>query len=150
MVPTRFLQRMTVGLDRIVAALARIGISEDFIRFGTVGTFGFCLDTTTIYALRTFVGLYAAGVAGYLISASANWALNRAWTFQHQSHEPHLLQWPKFLAANAIGFVINRGLFFILISISTLCRQQPVLAVLAGTMTGLGFNYFLSKRFVFR
>ncbi len=137
-------------MDRIVAALARSGFSADFIRFGIVGSLGFCLDTTTIYTLRALIGLYTAGVMGFLISASANWALNRLWTFQHQNHESAHIQWPKFVVANAVGFTVNRGLFFMLISVSVSCHRQPVFAVLAGTMAGLGFNYFLSKKFVFR
>jgi len=150
MAPPSLLHRMTHGLDKIVAAIARIGFSEDFIRFGIVGTLGFCLDTTTIYSLRALVGLYTAGVAGFFISASANWALNRFWTFQHRSHESAHIQWPKFVVANTAGFTVNRGLFFVLISISVVCYRRPVLAVVAGTLSGLGFNYFLSKKFVFR
>lgn len=137
-------------LDALVASAARFGLSADFLRFGIVGGLGFCWDTGTVYALRHFVGLYAAGAAGFLVAASANWALNRIWTFKDRKHEAARRQWSKFLAANGVGFVINRGVFFILVSISIVCRHHPVLAIFAGTMAGLTFNYFLSKRFVFR
>lgn len=137
------------GLDLGVALLARTGLSEDFIRFGVVGTLGFVWDTATVYALRGLIGLYFAGVVSYCVASSANWALNRIWTFRHRQHGAAHVQWAKFFAANLIGFVFNRGTYFTLISVSSLCHHQPVLAIIAGSAAGLCFNYFLSKRYVF-
>ncbi|MDR3521837.1 MAG: GtrA family protein [Acidocella sp.] len=135
--------------NRLAAAAARLNISEDFIRFGVVGTMGFCWDTATVYALKGFINLYAAGAAGFFVAATANWAANRFWTFAHKDHGAMHVQWAKFLAANAVGFVFNRGSFFILITVSLLCRRQPVYAIITGSFAGLTFNYFLSKRYVF-
>ena len=136
-------------LDDVVAIVSRTGMSESFIRFGIVGTMGFMWDTGTVYSLRNFTNLYVAGIFGFFVAATANWALNRLWTFRFHTHAAPHIQWAKFLAANAIGFVFNRGAFFTLISISALCAQQPVLAIVAGSIAGLCFNYFLSKRLVF-
>ena len=120
------------GLDAAVVLLSRSGVSEKFIRFAVVGTLGFCWDTGTVYALRGLTGLYVAGVFGFLVAATANWGVNRIWTFRHHVHAaPH------------------RGTFFALISLSTLCHNQPVFPIIAGSIAGLCFNYFLSKRFVF-
>ncbi len=128
----------------------RLQISPDFIRFGMVGSMGFCWDTATVYALRGPLGLYAAGAIGFMVAATANWAVNRAWTFRHLEHDSAHSQWLRFIVANMIGFVFNRGTFFTLVAINRLCHQQPVLAIIAGSFAGLSFNYFLSKRFVFR
>ncbi len=138
------------GLDAIVALLARTGLNPDFIRFGIVGTLGFCWDTATVYALKAATGLYIAGLCGFLVAGTANWIVNRLWTFRHLDHIAAHHQLMRFLAVNSIGFVFNRGTFFILISISLRCREQPVLAIIAGSAAGLLFNYFLSKRFVFK
>lgn len=124
--------------------------SGTFLRFGLVGASGLCWDTATVYALRGPIGLYAAGAAGFFVAATSNWALNRLWTFRAQTHAPMHVQWANFLAVNLIGFVFNRGTFFLLISETALCREIPLLAVVSGTLAGLFFNYFLSKRFVFR
>lgn len=137
-------------LDAAVARLARFGLSETFLRFGMVGTLGFCWDTATVYALNPVAGPYSAGTCGFFVAASANWALNRAWTYRHQAHEAPHVQWLKFLIANLIGFVFNRGTYFTLITVSPVCHRHLVLAILAGSAAGLVFNYFLSKRFVFR
>lgn len=143
-------------LDRGVVLLSRLGLSENFIRFGIVGTLGFCWDTGTVYALRHHINLYAAGTCGFLVAATANWAANRLWTYRHQEHAAPHIQWARFMSANAIGFVCNRGVYFTLISkffcaaIKTdIFYTQPVLAIAAGSISGLCFNYFLSKRFVF-
>ena len=137
-------------LDAGVLLLARTGLSQDFIRFGVVGTLGFCWDTATVYATKNHFGLYIAGTLGFFVAATANWAINRIWTFRHRAHGAAHVQWLKFLAANFVGFIFNRGTFFALVTVSSLCRAQPVLAIIAGTTAGLVFNYFLSKKLVFR
>lgn len=137
-------------LDAGVLLLARTGLSADFIRFGMVGALGFCWDTSTVYATKNHFGLYVAGTLGFIVAATANWVINRYWTFRHRSQGAAHVQWLKFLAANFVGFLFNRGTFFTLVAISALCRAQPVLAIVAGTAAGLIFNYFLSKKLVFR
>jgi putative flippase GtrA len=121
-----------------------------FLRFGTVGTFGFLVDTATVYATRGALGLYGAGVVAFLVAATANWALNRAWTFRGMGSGSAHSQWAKFLAANSIGFVLNRGAYFVLVTVSTLCAANPVIAVGAGSITGMFANFTLSRRLVFR
>lgn len=145
-----FLQGLFGRLDSALSKVSQFGISEDFIRFGIVGTSGFLLDTATVYALRGWIGLYFAGAAGFLVAASVNWAINRFWSFRHKVHDTLRKQWLRFMLINSVGFVFNRGSFFVLISMSNLFYSEPVLAIVIGSFIGLGFNYFLSKRFVFR
>lgn len=141
--------QLLCGLDAGVSLLSKSGVSESFIRFTVVGVMGFCWDTGTVYTLRHLTGLYIAGTLGFLVAASANWAVNRFWTFRDHDHIAPHIQWAKFIAANFIGFIFNRGTFFTLISITVLCRNQPIFAIIAGSAAGLCFNYFLSKRLVF-
>lgn len=137
------------ALDSLVALVARLGFSEAFIRFGMIGVLGFVWDTATVYALRPFTNLYIAGTCGFFVAATLNWLFNRLWTFKAAQHAPAHIQWAKFLATNALGFVFNRGTFFLLIAISALVVAHPILGIAAGAFIGLGFNYVLSKRFVF-
>ncbi|OYV33952.1 MAG: hypothetical protein B7Z80_22605 [Rhodospirillales bacterium 20-64-7] len=135
------------GLHRAWRPDSSIGT---FLRFGLVGTVGLGWDTVTVYALRGLIGLYAAGAAGFVVAATSNWALNRLWTFRRNAHASMHTQWARFLMINLIGFIFNRGVFFILIAETLECQRVPLLAIMAGTASGLFFNYFLSKRFVFR
>jgi putative flippase GtrA len=115
-----------------------------------VGAMGFCWDTATVYALRGFANLYIAGTAGFAVAATANWVVNRVWTYRHHTHDAPHKQWLRFMMANFIGFLANRGAFFTLITVNKTFYTHPVLAIIAGSICGIGFNYLLSKRFVFR
>jgi putative flippase GtrA len=137
-------------LDGLVGLVARLGVPADFVRFGIVGCFGFCWDTGTVYALRGVVGIYVAGALGFVVAASANWVMNRWWTFRDATHDAMHVQWLRFVGVNSIGFVFNRGVFFALVALYATVRHQPVLGIMAGSAAGLTFNYFLSKTFVFR
>ena len=120
-----------------------------FLRFGTVGGIGFVIDTAVVYALRGALGLYGAGMVSYLVAASCNWALNRAWTFRGLGEGPAHRQWARFMAANLVGFVLNRGTYAILVTWVPLCARQPVFAVAAGSVAGMFVNFALSRRVVF-
>lgn len=137
-------------LDRLVALAARWGLSASFIRFGMVGGLGFVWDTITVYALRPFTSLYVAGTCGFFVAATLNWLCHRFWTFKTAPRAAASVQWVKFIGANAIGFVFNRGTFFLLVGFVPLVVTYPVIGIAAGVVVGLGFNYVLSKRFVFK
>ena len=128
----------------------RSEVAAQFLRFGVVGVIGFLLDTATVYALRGALGLYGAGVAAYLVAASANWAMNRSWTFRGRGGGPAHHQWARYMLTNVAGFVLNRGTYAALVTVSALCAAQPVLAVAAGAVAGMGVNFALSRRVVFR
>ncbi|HEY6431558.1 MAG TPA: GtrA family protein [Acetobacteraceae bacterium] len=121
-----------------------------FLKFGTVGTLGFLADTAVVYALRGALGLYAAGMVSYLLVATLNWALNRVWTFRGRGSGPAHRQWARFLAANLLGLVLNRGTYAVLVTVVPLCARQPVFAVAAGSLAGMMVNFTLSRRMVFR
>jgi putative flippase GtrA len=129
---------------------SRLAVAAEFLRFGAVGAVGFCCDTAVVYALRHAIGLYAAGMASYVIAATVTWALNRIWTFRGRGAGPRHVQWARFLAANFLGFVLNRGTYAALIAAAPLARAWPVLAIIAGTAAGMFVNFFLSRRLVFR
>jgi putative flippase GtrA len=138
-------------------AIAVAALSPDrataaqFLRFGAVGAVGFLIDTATVYALRGAIGLIGAGMAAYVVAASANWLLNRSWTFRGQGRRrPAHRQWLLFLLANLLGFALNRGAYSALVLCVPLCAAQPVLAVAAGALAGMLVNFSLSRRVVFR
>ena len=138
-----------VPLSQVFQPRHHVLIGQLF-RFGVVGVCGFVVDTATVYALRGRFGLYVAGLAAFLVAGSTTWALNRAWTFRGlgRGHPMHR-QWARFLAANALGFTLNRGSYVLLVTFSALCVRFPVLATAGGAVAGMGFNFVLSRRLVF-
>ncbi len=145
-------------LDALVAWVARFGVPADFVRFGIVGCSGFCWNTGAVYALRGPLGAFLPGLwpldlaeaVGFIVAASANWVLNRWWTFSHITRGAMHVQWLRFVCVNAVGFVFNCGVYFALVASYATARNQPVLGIMAGSAAGLTCNYFLSKTFVFR
>ena len=140
---------MEAILPRLLSP-ARLAIAKQFLRFGTVGFIGFIVDNSFVYGLKGSIGLYWAGAAAYLFAATTTWGLNRLWTFRATSRGAAHKQWALFLATNAVGFVLNRGTYFILITFSTLCHDNPVIATFAGTLMGMFLNFHFSRTIVFR
>ena len=128
----------------------RVLLVQQFARFGTVGVVGAVVDVATVYAAMATLGLYAAGLLAYFTAVTTTWALNRAWTFAGRGSGSLVRQWMLFVAANGVGFVLNRGTFFLLVLMVPACAQHPVVAVLAGVGAGMFANFNLSRRVVFR
>ena len=151
---TAFLLHLSEWLPsplRAHASEARIRLLVQFGMFGMVGLIGFAIDTATVYALRHAVGLYVAGAAAYFTAATGTWFCNRIWTFRHvASAESWHMQWRRFLAANMAGFVINRGVYALLVTFVAVAARQPVIAVFAGAVAGMALNFNLSRKMVFR
>lgn len=129
---------------------SRSAVLWEFARFGSVGAAGFVVDTAVVYALRHAVGLYWAGAISFLAAASFTWLGNRVWTFRGRGGGRAHRQWLRFLAANAVGFLLNRGTYAVLVTVSPLCAAYPVLAIAAGVAAGMLLNFHFSRSLVFR
>jgi putative flippase GtrA len=136
---------------RTHASEARIRMLAQFVMFGMVGLIGFAIDTGTVYALRHAVGLYVAGLVAYFTAATGTWFCNRSWTFRHIGRSDlWYVQWRRFLTANLTGFIINRGIYALLVTFVAVAARQPVIAVFAGAVAGITLNFNLSRKMVFR
>ncbi|MBN8873110.1 MAG: GtrA family protein [Rhodospirillales bacterium] len=147
------LQRLARRLPPPLARHAtdqRLRTLVQFTQFGTVGLAGLVVDTATVYALRGPLGLYGAGLAAYATAATTTWLLNRIWTFRGQGSGPAHHQWARFVAANLVGFVLNRGAYVLCVAFIPLAARQPVIATSAGAIAGMFVNFSLSRRLVFR
>ena len=136
-------------LARMATPAQRLLLGQ-FLRFGVVGTAGFVVDATVVYAARGVLGLYGAGMLSYLFGVATTWLLNRIWTFRGLSSTAAHRQFVQFAIACLIGFFLNRGTYFILVTVSPLCASEPVLAVAAGAVAGMFVNFGLTRTFVFR
>jgi putative flippase GtrA len=129
---------------------ARHGSSE-FLLFSLVGVAGFFVDAGTLYFSSILLGLnpYLGRLVSYLAAATTTWQLNRRFTFPFaDTRRPHR-QWAKFVATNAIGGIVNYGVYVAIIINSPHTPATLMLAVAAGSLSGLVFNFFVSKHFVF-
>ena len=130
---------------------ARRKLAAQFLRFGIVGALGFMWDWLTVFTMRHVIGLTGALILAYFVAASMNWLMNRLWTFRGTGSAGSMLrQWGTFLAANSLGFLLNRGTALILVNTVAICNTHTVLALVAGTLAGMFSNFTMSRRLVFR
>lgn len=132
---------------------SRLGrLAVQFGKFGLVGVVGLVVDTAVVYALVFGAGLefFAARIPAYLAAATTTFALNRAFTFRGAADAPLYRQWATFLAANAFGGVVNYGVSVGLEAALPLAEAHPVLAVAAGSLSGMVLNFAASKHLVFK
>ena len=124
---------------------------REFLRFVMVGAAGFFVDAGALMVATTTLGLglYSGRVFSYLCAATFTWILNRRFTFA-KTEEVAVIQWLRFLGANALGGAVNYGVYAALVTFSAVAAATPVLGVAAGSAAGLIFNFLVSKYWVFR
>jgi putative flippase GtrA len=138
-------------LDRMLPPRRRAAGAE-FHRFGVVGSPGFVLDTTVLCSARS--GLYGGRILSYVAAATTTWTMNRACTLREARNRPGgaapALQWALLLAVNLAGFLVNYRPYALMVGKLPPAAAHPVLAVAAGALAGMGGNFLLSRRYVFR
>jgi len=124
---------------------------RQFLRFALVGAAGFGVDAAALmFATRVLdLDLYSGRLVSYLCAATFTWICNRRFTFAVRDGAP-VVQWLRFLGANAFGGVVNYGIYAALVTFTAIGAAWPVLGVAAGSLAGLAFNFFVSKYWVFR
>jgi putative flippase GtrA len=125
-------------------------ILRQFLRFGMIGTAGVFVDGTALYIAMHGLGLdhYSGRLLSWLVAATFTWSMNRRFTFEDK--RPPFVQWMKFLAANAVGGLVNYGVYGLLVYFSPIVAAYPIIGVGAGSIAGLFFNFTASKWMVFK
>jgi putative flippase GtrA len=106
---------------------------------------------SVLYAAMAALGIgpYLAGAFAYLVAASTTWALNRKFTFRSAAPTRPRTQWTRFVISNAVGGAVNYGVFAGLIASQVPYLSEPGVAVAAGSIAGLAFNFTISRLYVF-
>jgi putative flippase GtrA len=122
-----------------------------FLRFALVGFIGFVVDAGVLRAVVAALGinLYAGRIVSFLTAATVTWALNRSFTFRHKG-AARALQWARFVCVNAFGACVNLGTYALLVKTLLFAREYPSFAVACGSIAGMGLNFTLMRRLVFR
>ncbi len=131
----------------------RLGrLAVQFGKFGMVGLVGLVVDMAVVgVCIRVLdLDIYLSRVISYLFAATTTWGLNRVFTFRDVAHQGVLRQWAAFLAANAVGGVVNYGTYATLVASVTFFRDYPEAATAVGSVAGMLFNFAASKKYVFK
>lgn len=129
-------------------------VESRFLRFAIVGGIGFFVNEAVLFLAIRFLhlGPYAGGIFAFLITVTFTWWGNRILTFRDgAAHgcKAVCLEWFKFVSANTLGFLANYTVYVLLVTFAPAPANSPYLALAAGTLAGLIFNFTLSKRYVF-
>jgi putative flippase GtrA len=143
------------------SALSSSGLRREFLSFSVIGSIALVIDVAALWLALNLLGLglYSGRFFSYLSAATCTWWLNRRFTFKGAGNDAALRQWIKFLAANALGGVINYSTYAAIvtwtpnrmpIALEPLLFALPYGATVAGSLAGLVFNFTTSKFLVFQ
>jgi putative flippase GtrA len=123
-----------------------------FLKFSGIGVIAFLIDVVVFQAVLSLssASLYAARVVSFVVATSVAWWMNRTFTFRDAENARPDLQWARFFAANLVGGTVSYAIFVLMIAIVPLAAAYPVLALAAGSVSGVAFNFTAYLRYVFR
>ncbi|MGB8363026.1 MAG: GtrA family protein [Rhizomicrobium sp.] len=136
-----------------LSAISACLLQSRFLRFGLVGTAGFVVNEAALWVVHHLIGLnnYWSWPPAFIVAVTFTWWGNRVLTFyEHAARSSLMREWGKFVVANGLGAIANYLLYVSMLRFAPPPADNPYLALAAGTLLGLVFNFTLSKRFVFR
>ena len=133
-----------------IQSLSRLSI----LRFAVIGALGLPVDAGVLWLMTHRAGLdpYSGRVISWLCAATFTWTGNRYFTFRSRRARGALAvgrEWLRFLAANAVGGLVNVGLYATLVRFAPPPLDNLYLALMVGVLAGLVFNFTLSRILVF-
>lgn len=134
-----------------LARLSRLSL----LRFAVIGALGLPVDAGMLWLMTHRAGLdpYSGRVISWLSAASFTWLGNRYFTFRTARARGPLAmakEGLRFLAANAVGGLVNVGLYSTLVRFAPPPIDNLYIALILGVLAGLIFNFTLSKTMVFK
>jgi dolichol-phosphate mannosyltransferase len=130
--------------------LFKYPVAFQFLKFCIVGFLGLLLDTAVLVALVEFVHLdpRIAAVFGFLCAVSANYVLNRSWTFDTARATRIATSYAWFVAVCIAGLFVRLGVMHLLIEFFNMgLGYRYVLASIIGIFVATIFN-FVGTKFV--
>lgn len=130
-----------------------------FLRFATVGMKMSVIDAGGLYLLKYYFGLsvYEARAISFPVALGMGYLLNRYFTFGGFRRGHFFRQMAGHFGVHLLGGVINFLVFYILvelgyelISLKVFLPFVPLVALFIGGICGMSFNFFFSKKLVFR
>ncbi|MBV9989790.1 MAG: GtrA family protein [Alphaproteobacteria bacterium] len=120
-----------------------------FLRFAAVGAAGFVVNEAALYVAIHWLhlGKDAAWFFAFVPAVTFTWWGNRTLTFREHASDRLLAEWLRFVATNSLGALVNLAVYEALVHFT---RLDAMLALAAGVLAGMVFNFTLSKKLVFR
>lgn len=125
--------------------------SSQLFLFSLSGLIGFIIDTATLYAFKSSLGLYISRIISFACAAIATWIFNRSITFKNYKSGISIeKEFIIYILMMTSGGIINYTIYAILITNFSLVEKYPFIGIAAGSLSGLAINLSLSKFLLFR
>lgn len=126
-------------------------LKNEFVFFSLSGVAGFIVNAGIVFSL-TKAGFdpFSSQAIAFSIAVTTTWLINRRFTFAHYANQNWIREWMHYVVANSIGAVVNNATYVALVLSMAQFSREPVLAVAAGSIAGLFFNFIASRTLVFR
>jgi dolichol-phosphate mannosyltransferase len=123
-----------------------------FLKFCIVGFCGLLVDTAVLVGIVELIHLdpRIAAVFAFLCAVSANYVLDRFWTFNTARATGVATSYVRFVAVCVAGFFVRFGVMHLLIeSLDMGSEYRYVLASIIGIFVGTIFNFMGAKFIAF-
>lgn len=124
---------------------------RSLLLFAMAGGVGYLVDAGVLLLTAPYAGPYFGRILSFCSAVLATWLMNRALAFRHQ--RSGLSLWREFLRYFAVclgGGSVNLAVYSLLVFLFDWSGWWLLVAVGVGSLAGMGVNFVLSKRFVFR
>ena len=139
--------RPVLRQDRAMSGKSTTSRLTQYFWFIVAGGLGFVVDASLFLALSaTGLGPALARIPSIFAAMFTTWIINRTRTFQTTT-APSLSEFLQYVAAMAVGFLINYSTFLLLFSLSDTIRATPIIALAISTGAAMSVN-FLTARFL--
>ncbi|RZJ24626.1 MAG: GtrA family protein [Haliea sp.] len=129
-----------------------MNLPRQFLVFCAIGTLGFLVDVTVLYALAPLLGWLAGRIVSFLAAATATWWFNRRFTFAGDAAlrgGQVASQYARYLLSMLGGAAVNYGAYAATL-VLVAHPHAPALGVAIGSIAGLGINFLSARYLVFR
>lgn len=126
-------------------------ISLEIFKFAIVGTLGFLVDASILYALKNVFGLFYSRIISFTFAVFTTWLLNRSFTFSRKNklRGSPWLELIYYSTLMLIGGFINITSYSYLLLVSDTVNKYPIIGVAVGSIAGMMFNFLSSKFFIY-
>lgn len=127
---------------------------REHLQFALAGILGLVVDVLSLYLLLLAgSGFYLGRALSFLLAVIATWLVNRHYTFsagRAQSDKGLIQEFGHYLLAMSGGGAINYAVYSLLVWQLPPAPWLALLAVAAGSLSGMVFNFCAAKWLVFR
>lgn len=123
----------------------------ELARFAVVGAIGFVVDAGVLHLLVAEAGWspFVARALSFPAALTSTFVLNRAWTFRALRMSP-IRAYGAYGVIQTVGALLNLFVFSLCLLAAPPLYERPVIALAIGAGVAMLFNFYASRRLVFR